>query len=72
MVLGDLVSFEKGGINLNWHSWGLLGPQSDASVILLKSVCMKMPVFFLFLTHIMVVLENIHSINVTEENTLGS
>ncbi len=45
-------------INLNRHSWGLLGPQRDASVIFLESVHMKMPVFY--------------SINVTEDNTLGS
>ncbi len=45
--------------NLNRHSWGLLGPQRDASVIFLESVHMKIPVFWLFLTHIIVVRENI-------------
>ncbi len=34
--------------NLNRHSWGLLGPRRDASVIFLKPVCMKRPVFLLF------------------------
>ncbi len=41
--------------NLNRHSWGLLGPQRDASVIFLESVHIKIPVFLLFLTHIIVV-----------------
>ena len=36
-------------IDLNSHSWGLLGPQRDASVISLRSVCMKMSVLLLFI-----------------------
>ncbi len=39
---------------MNRHSWGIMRPQTGASVIFLKSVRMKMPVFLLFLTHIMV------------------
>ncbi len=31
--------------NRNRHSWGLLGPRRDASVISFKSVHIKMPVF---------------------------
>ena len=37
----DLIS----QVSLIRHSWGLLGPQRNASVIFLKSVCMQMPVF---------------------------
>ena len=45
--------------NLNRHSWGLSGPERDASVISLESFHMKISVFWLFLTHIIVVWENI-------------
>ena len=34
-------SISNGGLNLNKHSWG---PQRDASVIFLESVCMKITV----------------------------
>ncbi len=42
-------SLHSRSVNLNRHSYGLLGPQRDASVIFIKSVCMKMSVFLLFL-----------------------
>ena len=61
IVVGESPDFWSHNVNLNRHSWGLLGPQRDASVIFLESIHMKTTVFLLFTL-----------VNVTEDNTLGS